>query len=418
MQKSNTNTWKVATFLIEDGYFGNRRPGGADFYIDTRSDTGVNDGDEYIHHIDVQKRNNVAQLTPSPTPTGGVPTTTPVLTPTPTATPTPGSSSLAGYVFEDTNLNYLRDPGEQPLPGALVKLLTSSNTLIMQVSSDSNGYFLFPNLTPNVQYIVRVEPPPGWAMRIVSQWVFSAPGIQTIINFAAERLAAYTPPTPATPSATSTPTLTPTITPTSTPVGGLIRGIVWHDADQGGLDDIDPGEEAVANVVLRLYTVSGQLLRQTSTAADGSYEIAGLPNQTYRLALTLPAGWQATTPIEHWLASGAGVIQINFGIMRVGPTPTPTATPQAVASVGVLVWHDLNRNQSVDDGEPPLTGAVIIVYKASGLQEVARSLTGGDGRARFDNLPAPANYKVMEIDPWGMASSTNNDLFIVVSPGE
>ncbi|RME83648.1 MAG: hypothetical protein D6775_07560, partial [Caldilineae bacterium] len=40
VQKTNTGTWKVATFYITDGYFGNRLPGGADFYVDSRSAAG------------------------------------------------------------------------------------------------------------------------------------------------------------------------------------------------------------------------------------------------------------------------------------------------------------------------------------------------------------------------------------------
>ncbi len=56
VQKLNSGRWKTATFLIEDGYFGNRLAGGADFYIDSRSDSGANDGDEYIPRIDVQRQ--------------------------------------------------------------------------------------------------------------------------------------------------------------------------------------------------------------------------------------------------------------------------------------------------------------------------------------------------------------------------
>ncbi len=53
--KTNTGRWKVATFLIRDGAFGNGLSGGADFFIDSRSGSGANDGDEYIHHVDFQR---------------------------------------------------------------------------------------------------------------------------------------------------------------------------------------------------------------------------------------------------------------------------------------------------------------------------------------------------------------------------
>ena len=67
VQKTNSNRWKVATFLIEDGYFGNRLSGGTDFYIDSRNDVGAADGNEYVHHVDVQRLSDVPQMTPTPT---------------------------------------------------------------------------------------------------------------------------------------------------------------------------------------------------------------------------------------------------------------------------------------------------------------------------------------------------------------
>ena len=59
VQKMNSGQWKTATFLIEDGHFDNRLSGGADFYIDSRSDDGGNDGNEYIHHVNVERRDKM-----------------------------------------------------------------------------------------------------------------------------------------------------------------------------------------------------------------------------------------------------------------------------------------------------------------------------------------------------------------------
>ncbi len=53
--KTNTGRWKTATFLITDGVFGNGLSGGADFFIDSRAGSGAYDGDEYIHHVDLQQ---------------------------------------------------------------------------------------------------------------------------------------------------------------------------------------------------------------------------------------------------------------------------------------------------------------------------------------------------------------------------
>jgi len=53
--KTNTGKWKTATFLITDGVFDNSLSGGADFFIDARAASGSYDGDEYIHHVDLQQ---------------------------------------------------------------------------------------------------------------------------------------------------------------------------------------------------------------------------------------------------------------------------------------------------------------------------------------------------------------------------
>ncbi len=71
VQKTNTGTWRVATFVLSDARFANRLPGGgehpgSDFRIDSRGD-----GDEVVHFVEV------------------VPTRVATPTPTPTRTPVP-----------------------------------------------------------------------------------------------------------------------------------------------------------------------------------------------------------------------------------------------------------------------------------------------------------------------------------------
>lgn len=433
VQKTNTNTWKTVTFYIQDGYFGTRLAGNkADFYIDSRSDTDASDGDEYIHHVDVRKLNNAPQVTATPTPTGQVVTSTPTPTGqvtstptrTPTATPTTQSTtgSLSGYVFEDLDFDWFRDDGEPPLPGALVRLFGSDNTtLITEVVSDNAGFYRFASLSPAV-YSIRVTPPQGWTMVIQQQWAQAIAG-QEIgnKNFPANRVSTATPTPTASPTRTPTPTqtptstLTPTVTPTSTPIGGRIEGLVWHDGDQDGNHEPGAGEEGVPNVTMRLRNSQGQVLFEQSTDNDGRYSFDGLATQTYELVLIVPANWQLTTPPNNrWLAPSSGTLDVNFGLFAL-PTPTPTATPTPTGTIKAYVFNDLDQDGAKDDGEPPLAGVEVIVYRWPGQQEVARADTGGDGYAYFD-LPAPSNYRVVEIDPSDLSSSTPNDYLAAVSP--
>ena len=60
IQKTGSDVWKVATFVISDGHFANGLTGGSDFRIDSRSD-----GDEWVHFVEVTKG---GLPTPTPTP--------------------------------------------------------------------------------------------------------------------------------------------------------------------------------------------------------------------------------------------------------------------------------------------------------------------------------------------------------------
>jgi hypothetical protein len=68
--KDNTNTWKKATFVLDDARFGNGIGTQADLRLDS-----MGDGDDFFHMVEVQKSGD-AVPTPTPTPT---PTSTPVL---------------------------------------------------------------------------------------------------------------------------------------------------------------------------------------------------------------------------------------------------------------------------------------------------------------------------------------------------
>lgn len=169
VQKTNTGKWKVAVFVINDGNFNNLLTGASDLYIDTRSRTGVRDGDEYIHRLDVRKVQEIVEATPTPTPTiTPTPTETPTpvgtATPTPTATVTPTATpsvgQIGGKAFRDANANNQPDAGEG-LAGAILTLTGVGNPTNLQTTSGSDGSYAFPNLAPG-NYLLTETAPPGY----------------------------------------------------------------------------------------------------------------------------------------------------------------------------------------------------------------------------------------------------------------
>ena len=97
VSKGNSNTWRQAVFDLTDARFRNG-VSGADFRIDC-----LDDGDEYIHMVDVKLSESGPTFTPSNTPFGTC-TPTPTLTssPTSTASATPTASETPTGTFTNT----------------------------------------------------------------------------------------------------------------------------------------------------------------------------------------------------------------------------------------------------------------------------------------------------------------------------
>jgi len=107
------------------------------------------------------------------------------------------------------------------------------------------------------------------------------------------------------------------------------------------------------------------------------------------------------------------------------PTATPTATATATATPNVgtiagLVWEDQNRDGFPDPGEPPVAEALIKLYNRHNF-EIARHRTQEDGRFAFpgltpnDPLDLTDYYTVIETDPPGYTSTTDNTFIVRVS---
>ena len=84
--KTGTKAYTQVSFTVPDARFANGLTGGADFYLDSRSSDGANDGNEWVHIVQVE-RLVAPELTPTPTSTP-TPSPTPTETPAITATPT------------------------------------------------------------------------------------------------------------------------------------------------------------------------------------------------------------------------------------------------------------------------------------------------------------------------------------------
>lgn len=66
--------------------------------------------------------------------------------------------SIGGFVWADTNDDCLFDANEQPISGALIKLLDAAGNVIATTTTDANGHYKFDNLLPGLYTVVETQP--------------------------------------------------------------------------------------------------------------------------------------------------------------------------------------------------------------------------------------------------------------------
>jgi hypothetical protein len=189
--KTGSKQLKTITFTVNDAKFANRLPGSTDFYLDSRNpDTNANDGNEWLHMIEVEKLDSATEPTP---------------TPTVTVTPTPSTGSVEGLAFNDLNKNGKLDAGEPGVADAVMSmsdLLTPDKYL---ATSEASGLYRFTDVNPGQYTLKQKSPPPGFKPNVAFALVVpvqanSTWNLGTNIGFEADG---------AVPTVTPTPTVTP-----------------------------------------------------------------------------------------------------------------------------------------------------------------------------------------------------------------
>jgi hypothetical protein len=150
-----------------------------------------------------------------------------------------------------------------------------------------------------------------------------------------------------------------------------LSGVVYHDRNTNGR--VDPGEEPIAAVAVRLLDEAQQLVATAQTDQDGRYEFGGLRAGRYSVAESQPAGY-----LDGLDAAG------KIGDASVGTADNPGDQIREIAlrwgdagrdydfgellpgSITGQIHADRDRDCQFDADEQPLAGVTVELLDAAG----------------------------------------------------
>jgi hypothetical protein len=204
-------------------------------------------------------------------------------------------------------------------------------------------------------------------------------------------------------------------------------GTKFHDRNADG--DRDAGEPGLAGWQIKLYRdADGDKVLEDSddgttgdgatpfrpaatTAANGSYSFANLPNGEYIVCEVQQAGWHQSLPnstssdkadcsVDPTLAAlGRG-----FTMAGVDHTGNDFGNYRNATKSGTK-FNDLNGDGDRDSGEPGLSGVQIHLFGTDGLGNAVHLHRTTNATGAYSFSVAPGNYTVCESVPAGYTQS-------------
>lgn len=289
-----------------------------------------------------------------------------------------GSLSIGDTVYYDWNGNGSQNAGEGGIANIEMRLYEDANAdgviqsatdaFIRSVVTNSSGFYQFTGLASG-NYIVQVvtEDPDFPGTFIETQDYDGIFDSQAKVNLTVSLN---------------------TVDFGYTPLGtASIGNLVWYDADDDGLKDA--GESGIDGVVVQLFRAdqtpgTDTPYASTTTSGGGFYSFANLPN----------GGWRVYLPVSNFTGGGALVSYPNSSSItdtadnqednddngsQPGNISTAVTSPlitlsvaesdQTVdfgftgrASIGDVVFYDLNGNATQDYAETGINGVIMELY--------------------------------------------------------
>lgn len=293
---------------------------------------------------------------------------------------TPVYYNLSGIVFNDANLNGVREGSEVGLAGVSMTLKSSAGAIIGTATSGSDGAYSFSVVAGG--YTVTAGSVAGYTLTtannhsvVVTNASVTAPdtGFGVVVQ----------------------------------PAPVSLSGIVFYDANSNGVRN-SPADYGLSGVSVQLSDAAGVLRSTVTTATDGTYVFSVTPG-TYTVSVANVAGLNQTTatPRPYTIVVG--------GTSAVAPETGFGAPPYSTLT-GV-VFFDVNFNGIRNTEDYGLGAFTVKLYKAaSSTTAIATTTTAANGTYSFANL-ASGNYVVVVTGIAGLAPTTLNEWSVSANGG-
>ncbi len=296
--------------------------------------------------------------------------------------------SIGKLVWEDLNGNGVQDIGENGLAGVVLELSDENGNVIATNECDTDGLYSFDDLEPGTYTVcVANDELNGYTLTTPQCYTFTVdPNGECHImdaNFGLQ--------------------------PACTELGS-VSGLVWDDDNYDRTRDL--GEAGIMGVTLYLLNADGNIVATTTTNSDGEFSFINLTEGSYMVQVANPGEIGENTTNANELtfdvACGEEVVEINFGYQL---------PDEDTASIGDLVYSDLNNNGIQDPGEPGVPGVTITLQDDDG-NVIATTMTDGLGNYLFDGL-ATGNYVVLVgAGPEGSTLTTPSSFNVALDPNQ
>ncbi len=290
-------------------------------------------------------------------------------------------NSISGHVGNDVTGDCEKNPDTPGISGVVMHLLNADDTVIATTTTDDSGNYKFDHL-PAGTYTVLEEQPAGWLeddahAGSAGGLVVNDDKISRISLTANVQAVAY----------------------------DFCEVLPVSISGHVGIDTIG-GQKAsstmppISGVTIQLLDSNGNVMRTTTTDANGNYTFTGMAPGTYGIHEVQPAGY---VDGDTEAGSKGGTVsddRITSVVLLSGMHATDYDFSELLpSSISGHVGNDVTGDCENNPATPGISGVVMHLLNADGTV-IATTTTDESGNYKFDNLAA-GTYTVLEEQPAG-----------------